>query len=364
MSPRFCCAFLCLVCSSPVLGQSGALARVSAPVTARQGEAVVAATRIRERQGSPSPDCSHLVQEIYSIAGLPYPYTDSFDLYVGIKNFVRVSKPQPGDLIVWRGHVGIVIDPTEHSFYSALNSGLGTDFYDAPYWKARGPARFYRYVRAAAPTISLARHGTQTTAQPVKINSSHSERSLESPTISSEPAEPDTTREYDSPAIDTDVEIPSSILVPTAHRIPSPQELGAALSELNNASASILRGHDLAELSRKVIIYEELAVQRVDVKGQQGSAQIRIDSRVAVMTQGIERRPSHQVIRWKIIRTIHGWEVLAQPDCVYVPRDLAIHELATHLVLLTQKAGASQTKADLSEQAEIVRVLSALMPTM
>jgi hypothetical protein len=56
-------------------------------------------------------------------------------------------RPQPGDLVVWRGHVGIVVNPAQHIFYSAMRSGPGTDTYDAPYWKRRGQTRFYRYVK-------------------------------------------------------------------------------------------------------------------------------------------------------------------------------------------------------------------------
>ena len=55
------------------------------------------------------PDCSHLVNDVYDLAGFPYPYAKSSDLYAGHSNFVRVNSPQPGDLIVWRGHVGLVI---------------------------------------------------------------------------------------------------------------------------------------------------------------------------------------------------------------------------------------------------------------
>ncbi len=91
-------------------------------------------------------DCSHLVHAIYENAGFSYPYTRSFDLYNGIQNFQRVTQPQPGDLVVWRGHVGIVVNPTQHAFFSSMRSGLGMDDYEAPYWKKRGRARFYRYI--------------------------------------------------------------------------------------------------------------------------------------------------------------------------------------------------------------------------
>jgi len=57
-----------------------------------------------------------------------------------------VHVPQPGDLVVWRGHVGIVIDPKQHSFFSFVRSGPDTQFYDSPYWRSRGIARFFRYM--------------------------------------------------------------------------------------------------------------------------------------------------------------------------------------------------------------------------
>lgn len=90
-------------------------------------------------------DCSHLVHHIYERAGLPYDYATSRDLYDGVDAFRRVYDPVPGDIIVWRGHVGIVVDPDEHSFLSALRSGVKVSAYDAKYWKLRGRPRFYRY---------------------------------------------------------------------------------------------------------------------------------------------------------------------------------------------------------------------------
>jgi len=92
-------------------------------------------------------DCSHLVQSIYVRAGFPYSYARSSDLYVGTEEFVRVTRPQPGDLVVWRGHVGIVVNPAQHVFFSAMRASAGIDAYDAPYWKRRGQVRFYRYLK-------------------------------------------------------------------------------------------------------------------------------------------------------------------------------------------------------------------------
>ena len=92
-------------------------------------------------------DCSHLVHAIYQQAGFPYRYAPSSELYAGAEGFQRVQRPEAGDLVVWRGHVGIVVQPSQHIFFSFMRSGPGTDDYEAAYWKGRGHPRFYRYVK-------------------------------------------------------------------------------------------------------------------------------------------------------------------------------------------------------------------------
>ncbi|HEY2168096.1 MAG TPA: NlpC/P60 family protein [Candidatus Angelobacter sp.] len=91
-------------------------------------------------------DCSHFVQYLYEQAGLYYGYAPSRTLYDGMEGFKRVAHPRAGDLIVWRGHVGIVVDPDETTFLSALRSGVKVSSYQSHYWQRRGKPRFLRYV--------------------------------------------------------------------------------------------------------------------------------------------------------------------------------------------------------------------------
>jgi cell wall-associated NlpC family hydrolase len=138
-----------------VRGEEGKVA--SHTLTPDDGLAVIAAALDSRIHLSAKRDCSHLVHAIYDRAGFPYSYVDSSDLYVGTPDFKRVAYPQPGDLVVWPGHVGIVISPSEKVF-SAMRSGRGIDAFDAPYWKQRQPARFYRYVkRGSVQNASKAR---------------------------------------------------------------------------------------------------------------------------------------------------------------------------------------------------------------
>lgn len=93
-------------------------------------------------------DCSHLVHYLYTRAGLPYSYAPSHQLYEGVRGFHRVRQPRAGDVIAWRGHVGIVVDPEQHSFLSKLRSGVKVSSYLSPYWQRRGQPRFLRYALA------------------------------------------------------------------------------------------------------------------------------------------------------------------------------------------------------------------------
>jgi NlpC/P60 family len=139
---------------------------------------------LESRHTDPNADCSNLVHEIYERAGFTYSYANSSELYAGIKQFRRVLHPQPGDLVVWRGHVGIVISPVQHSFFSAMRSGRGVEFYNSPYWQARGRPRFYRYLKGNRTTLSASTRNTNLG----RANSTSAE--LEDPDLADEDAAP------------------------------------------------------------------------------------------------------------------------------------------------------------------------------
>src|ERR1051326_1536398 len=114
-------------------------------LSAEQGQALAEFVLQSGPRVRPRPDCSHLVHLLYERAGLLYPYEGSRVLYRGVADFKRVKKPQPGDLVVWRGHVGIVISPEETTFLSSVRSGVITESWTAKHWLARGRPHFFRY---------------------------------------------------------------------------------------------------------------------------------------------------------------------------------------------------------------------------
>ena len=125
----------------------------SRPLTMGESLAILGVALDSRHHVGFASDCSHFVHELYERAGFPYEYASSSDLYAGIDEFRRVANPQPGDLAVWRGHAGIVVNPAQHSFFSVLRSGPGVDSYDSPYWKQRGRPRFFRYVKPAPGSV-------------------------------------------------------------------------------------------------------------------------------------------------------------------------------------------------------------------
>jgi cell wall-associated NlpC family hydrolase len=126
---------------------SGTPVRTRHLLTPDDGMAVISAALDTQNLFGSHRDCSHLVHAIYERAGFSYKYATTDDLYNGVEEFRRVFHPQTGDLIVWHGHVGIVVRPSLHVFFSLLSVGPRTDNYGSVYWIGRGEARFYRYVK-------------------------------------------------------------------------------------------------------------------------------------------------------------------------------------------------------------------------
>ncbi|GAC1659567.1 MAG: hypothetical protein NVS9B15_22330 [Acidobacteriaceae bacterium] len=95
-------------------------------------------------------DCSHFVQYVFALAGKTFDYAPSRELFTGeVPEFKAVRRAEAGDLIVWRGHVGIIVNPREHTFLSSLNSGVKVARYDTHYWRKRGSFRFLRFSNSS-----------------------------------------------------------------------------------------------------------------------------------------------------------------------------------------------------------------------
>jgi len=379
LSLVLCLIWLCSVEVQAANAQSTAAAsqpgRNFRLMTATEGREIVTAALEQEQVASGAQDCSHVVHEFYLDAGFEYPYASSFEIYTGNENFARVKMPRAGDLIAWPGHVGIVVNPVEHSFYSLVSTGLETQYYDGPYWKSRGRPRFYRYkvvgagILNARKTLPPQRNSNTTNqrrgaavleeSSPVESVASNrppkpmSERTANNygPQVPETPDAPDAT-----------AEIPSSIIIATANKQPTRDEIADGISELSNASGSILRNDDPMRLQLPLVIFERFEVEKVEIKRDHGWAHLKVATRVLLAGGGADSKRRNEKVRWELRRTKSGWEAVAPKDRTYVPQDAAVRNLAAQLARLTEQDDSSSNQdATLRRESQLANLLSGLL---
>lgn len=373
------------------LGVSAAKAQVAASsqessstsrlLTAQEGRSIVSAAWEQGQPARGTRDCSHLVHQIYLNAGFEYPYASSFEIYAGNENFERMRTPQAGDLIAWPGHVGIVADPRQHSFYSLVSTGLEAQDYEGPYWRSRGRPRFYRYrvenpegltvAKAAVPTGAPKRAGRHSAPSIIEERSpAESAASNRPPKAVSErtpvfngpmpPVTPDATAATTVAA--TMFEVPPSIIVAAGNKQPTREEVAEGISELSNAAGNVLRTDDPSKVQMPVVIFERLSVERVEIKKDHGWARLQIDSRVSIASGGTDFKRRHEKVRWELRRTESGWEAVKPLDRTYVPHDVAVRNLAGQLARLTESDGAAGHQENvLRQESQLAKLLSVLL---
>jgi hypothetical protein len=305
-------------------------------------------------------DCSHLVHDVYEQAGFPYDYASSRKLYIGMTNFTRERTPQAGDLVVWRGHVGIVIDPKEHSFFSSVRSGPDTQFYDSPYWRSRGTARFFRYMTEkplrSSQTLEATRHADQ---HPLQATSRSSENRPPSRLPKPVPASASNTAPAHEASSSATVETPGEIVLQVARKNPSPDEVAAAFVEMNPDSGESLRTRSLDSLGKPIIVYRAVRVSAIQIKGKHGTAVVRIES-----LGGPPNAQTGSQFHWNeqsvdFEKTKRGWVMSPIPEAAYVKREGALQVLSARLAELAQNTDATPEQE--REQKQIIRLLNLLI---
>jgi hypothetical protein len=281
-------------------------------------------------------DCSHLVQAIYESAGFAYPYATSADLYDGAEGFQRVTTPQSGDLVVWPGHVGIVVNPAQQSFYSALRSGLGVESYASSYWKNRGRARFFRYLKPGSE--QAIEHQPAATLLPVRF---------------------DSPKDFATVVEERPISLqPQRVQLVRAPR-PSRDDVLRGLSAAFLSGPDALQGSDLLSAPLPVIVFSGIEVKSVKVKGDIGKAEIRIAEVASISNGQANVRKRQDTQAWPLHRRDSGtWELSLPQNALYVSADAAIPALARRLAAMAVHSGDS---ADRSQEIQLARMLNVLL---
>jgi NlpC/P60 family len=352
----------------PLHGAAAAEGSTEKPRLVTRGDGLSIIQAISEyRESLPrhatKPDCSHLVNDVYDLAGFPYPYAKSSDLYGGHSNFVRVNSPQPGDLIVWRGHVGLVTDPREHLFYSSVRSGLDVEDYTSPYWRSHGVPRFYRYrlntneltARRVSP-----RSQSNVALEALPVSMAANEMVTEE-TVSAESSAPLDRSSGSSPARESSrtTGIPAfATPIVLGRAKPTPQQVNDAVSKITQPA---LDATSLLRSPSTLVIFDRIQVERLDLKSKHGLAVVTVTSEASLTAGVLDKTARRSEERWEMTRAKSGWTLAAPSGIIYVPRSLAVRFFAQQLARLTAESGSRASESVASEESNLASLLNSLL---
>jgi hypothetical protein len=329
-------------------------------LTPNEGLAILgAALDSRHRRSDFSSDCSHFVHGLYERAGFHYEYLSSSDLYEGTAKFRRVATPQPGDLAVWRGHAGIVVNPAQHSFFSVLHSGPAVDSYDSPYWRQRGQPRFFRYLK---PTPSGALNSSIRTAswQASVLNDPEPYESTpdgRASGIAGRPSSEPAASAKLAKNMPVDAEA-SPILILTSVR-PKSDQVSSAFLQACNDSEEQLRGRDLFRSAESLVVFDHFEVKKVHITGNQGWIEIQLDQLFSITEGDAEIHKQSERQRWALRREDkNNWKLIPSRNAIYLPQHTAERVLAHDLAQLTEDT--PDNTSGMLEKAKLVRLLDVL----
>jgi hypothetical protein len=247
-----------------------------------------------------------------------------------------VWQPQAGDLIVWPGHAGIVVNPAQHTFYSALRSGFGVQPYDSVYWRGRGRPRFFRYIKARPSQVLAARRVSG--LKPTGLSSSERDRgAADAASVATE----DSNDESVAPA----ETVPALTRVPASVKFSRPKAelIRAALVEHYQSPATTSSSQPQVDISQPVAAFDRFDVQKVHVKGDIGWAQIHFHGLVELNARDTRSAKPRDTQRFMMRRAdADGWELILPGDAAYWPRDVAVKVLARQLATLADSGSAGK----------------------
>jgi len=310
---------------------------LSRVVSREEGTAIAQLTLQHWPQVRDKPDCSHLVHDVYAEAGLDYDYASSNEIFEGIDSFQRVEQPQAGDLVAWRGHVGIVIDPEDHSFYSSVNAGFSVSQFDSSYWLSRGPRRFYRYMindlqsarlleRAARGKPYLASYRAKLAGNPVD----HADNRLAVST-------PD--RGAGAPFADRIRSVDPVMQSPAK---PTMDQILAAFMKLSDSNAQALL--QTGFLNGPIEILDSFQLSKTETRNSSIWVEFKV-KKIAFFADG-KMRAAHatEKVRLSLLRQSGRWTLVDPANRVFLLRHDAVAMITGRLARLSRASDTAELK--------------------
>lgn len=309
-----------------------------------QGEALAAFAARSEKRIRSKPDCSHLVHLLYSRAGLIYPYEDSRVLYRGVNDFQRVKTPQAGDLVVWLGHVGIVLSREEKTFISSVHSGILTETWIAPHWVRRGRPRFYRYRVGPETDMNLLAKVMDDQTQQPDTRTSAALPSPSLPTITatgeSDGEQQDTGPSPESARSINESEHDSNAIVALINQrqIPSKRQIAAAMIEGSKTHARRLMEGETLDVVRPFAVFSRLDVEKIKIKHEKGWVTFQVRETMS-QAQGRILPAKTTELELAISHRDDGVWVISDPQGgTYLPQEQALKVFEHQTALFLRQA--------------------------
>jgi hypothetical protein len=322
-------------------------------VSADQGQAVADFALRSGQRIRPKPDCSHLVHLVYARAGLIYPYEDSRVLYRGVSAFERVKKPQPGDLAVWLGHVGIVLSPEEHTFFSSVHSGILTESWTAAHWVRRGRPRFYRYRIGSSANMDLlaAIMGNETHAQSQSAFSERGPFPASAPpvnTLGEDTPQPgrEKTGIGESAVDEASPQSSSVVAVITQRQAPGKRQITEAIIESSNARGRLLAGEETLDLEHPISVFDRVEVTKIKIKHDTGHVTLRLNETMCQETGRVLAGRTMERDLSIVRRDDNAWVISDAQGRTYLPQEHALDIFERQAeIFLRQAPNSSGTRA-------------------
>lgn len=306
-------------------------------LSAKQGAMLVDYALQAGERLTRQPDCSHLVHLIYSHAGLNYSYQPSRALYAGVEDFERVTRPQPGDLIVWRGHVGIVVSPREKTFFSSVRSGIITESWKEAQWLRRGRPRFLRYRIGPESDLELLA-SVGRSAEDGIADASDGQTDTSSDDVASKAVQQEDDDEPQDTAPTDSASGAGIVAVIKQRSKPSKKEIVSAVLENSKKSAEALLGPETSiRADRPISVFSRVDVRDIKLRHEKGTVVLKFTEMMAVEPGKV--LPGKTVERvFSISKTTDGgsssWLITDPQMRTYVPQAQALNVFAHQAELM------------------------------
>lgn len=278
------------------------------------------------------PDASRIVP-IWSIRSIAAPASTTLMRSHAIftREYTRLSESparSPGDLIVWRGHVGIVVSPEDRTFFSSVRSGIVTEPWTTDSWKMRGHPRFFRYriglATDQALLAALTTPKTESDDSPVAAQAPGREYPQSGKTEGKMPADGAPSRlPAQSRIAPTEPDSPSLTAVIHQRAKPTKQDVAVALRQSGDARAQKLIAGQLLDLSHPISIVERMEVRKVKISKERGLVILKLNETLSLEDGKVVSGKTVQR-QLSLSRRNDAWVISDPQERLYLPQEQAL----------------------------------------